>query len=171
MYERAIAIDSRHYNAWWGLGNVYFRQEEHQSAKYHFHKAVEINGSNGVLRASLGMACQQLGEAENALDLFSAAAQSQQCGALAAFQRGCSLTALNRHPEAIEELQRAHVAAPREPCVHFELGRAHAGSGDLKQAHLHFTRAMDLCGPKDSKDYQIIVNEMMAFTSSCDDCL
>lgn len=169
MYERAIAIDSRHYNAWWGLGNVYLRQEEHEHAKYHFRKAVEINGSNGVLRASLGMACQQLGESEQALDLFSAAAKSQQCGALASFQRGCSLAALKRHPEAIDELQRAHVAAPREPCVHFELARAHAGSGDLKKAHLHFTRAMDLCGPKDCKDHQLIIKEMLARTSSRDD--
>ena len=23
MYEHALAIDPRHYNAWWGLGNIF----------------------------------------------------------------------------------------------------------------------------------------------------
>ena len=30
MYENALNLDPRHYNAWWGLGNIYHRQEEHE---------------------------------------------------------------------------------------------------------------------------------------------
>merc|ERR1712050_467376 len=85
MYESAVSVDCRHYNAWWGLGNVYYRQEEFHNARYHFQRAVDINGSNAVLRTSLGMACQSLGEPERALQLFSAAAHSQQCSALVGF--------------------------------------------------------------------------------------
>lgn len=158
MYERAISIDSRHYNAWWGLGNVHIRQEEYQKAKYHFQRAVEVNENNAVLRASLGMACQKLGEVELALRLFSNAALSQQCCALASFQKGCVLVSLNRHQEAIEALRHAQSLAPREPCVHLQLGHAHAKLGDLRRGLLHFTMAMDLCGAKDSKDHQVILS-------------
>lgn len=158
MYQRALAVDNRHYNAWWGLGNVYYRQEEYTNAKYHFEKAVEINGSNSVLRTSLGQACLSLGDSLRALELFTTAAQSPQCIALASFQKGCVLTTMGRSAEAVTELQKAQTVAPREPCVHFQLGRAYANSGDSQRALLHFTMAMDLCGAKDSKDHQIIVS-------------
>ncbi|CAE8604095.1 unnamed protein product [Polarella glacialis] len=158
MYEQAVAIDCRHYNAWWGLGSVYQRQEEFAKAKYHFQKAVDINGCNAVLRTSLGIVLQALGEPQRALGLFSRAVQSQHCGALASFQKGCVLSTLGRHAEAVDELKRARGLAPREACVHFQLGRAHVGSGDARLALVHFTTAMDLCGAKDSKDHQLIVS-------------
>merc|ERR1712185_856416 len=64
---------------------------------------------------------------------------------------------MGRNSEAIEELQRAQNLAPREPCVKYQLGRAYANTGDTQKAFMHFTMAMDLCGGRDSKDYQIIV--------------
>jgi len=157
MYERALAVDSRHYNAWWGLGNVYYRQEDYPKAKWHFEKAMEINGGNSVLRTFMGQACLSLGETNRALEMFTMAAQNPQCSALAFYQKGCVLTSIGRHAEAVMELQHAQSLAPREPCVHFELGRAYTGSGASQKALLHFTMAMDLCGAKDSKDHQIIV--------------
>lgn len=155
LYKAAIALDSRHYNAWWGLGDVYRRQAEHKAAKYHFQRALEINGGNAVLRTSLGMACRSLGEQDLALQLFSPA-RGQQC-ALASFYRGCVLAEVGRSEEAIDELRYAQGLAPREPCVQFQLGRVHASVGDAERALLHFTMAMDLCGAKDSKDHHIIV--------------
>jgi len=121
-----------------------------------------------VLQTSLGMACQSLGQPERALELLSDAARSGQCSALASFQKGCVLSSLGRSAEAIAELLRAEQFAPREPCVHFQLGRAYAISGDAKKALLSFTTAMDLCGAKDSKHHQIIVNaqaELLKATS------
>lgn len=157
MYESAIAIDSRHYNSWWGLGNVYLRQEDFQKAKYHFQRAVDINGCHAVLRTSLGMAWQALGKNDIALELFSAAAMNDHCGAMASLQRGCLLTSLGRHAEAISELRRAQGLAPREPCVSFQLGRAYAGFGDKQKALFCYSAAMDLCGTRDSKDFYNIV--------------
>jgi len=157
MYERAIAVDCRHYNAWFGLGDVYYRQEEYQNARYHFQKAVEINRGNAVLRTHLGMAWQSLQDPERALELFASAEGSQHCSALASFHKGCVLETLGRHGEAVKVLQCAQRLAPREPCVHFQLGRAHKGCGDERRALLHFTMAMDLCGAKDSKDHQMLV--------------
>lgn len=161
MYERAISIDCRHYNAWWGLGNIYHRQEEHLNARYHFRKALEINTSNGVLRISLGMVYQSLNEPQQALELFQKAAESRQCGAAALYQKCCVLEALGKSNEAIEELKVVRSLAPREPCVHFRLGKAYAKIGDSRKALLHYTIAMDLCGAKDSKDHHIMVSAQM----------
>lgn len=164
MYERAISVDRRHYNAWWGLGSVFYRQEEYVNARYHFEQAVSINAGNAVLRTSLGMALQALQEPERALSVFAGAENSHHCNALASFQKGCALLSLGRHAEAIETLQRAQRLAPKEPCVYFQLGRAHVASHDAKNALLHFTRALDLCGAKDSKDHQMIVAAQMELT-------
>eukprot|EP00927_Polykrikos_kofoidii_P038551 TRINITY_DN32962_c0_g1_i1.p1 TRINITY_DN32962_c0_g1~~TRINITY_DN32962_c0_g1_i1.p1 ORF type:complete len:827 (+),score=93.61 TRINITY_DN32962_c0_g1_i1:50-2482(+) len=158
MYERAIRMDSRHYNAWWGLGNVYYRQEEYAKAKHHFYEACGINTQNAVLRISLGMACQSLGESERSLALFSAAAASGQCNAMASLQKGSALSEMGRYSEAVEELRRAQGLAPREPCVQYQLGRAHAGSGDAQRALLHFTMALDLCGSGESSDHQLFIS-------------
>jgi len=168
MYQRALSLDSRHYNAWWGLGNVYYRQEEYPNARYHFQRAVAINGCNAVLRTSLGMALQSLGEPERALRLFSVAARDHHCAALASFQKGCALAALGRHEEAIDELRRAQGLAPRESCVHFQLGRAHVKSGDSQRALLHFTMAMDLSGAKDSKDHQVVAMAQLELQRAAD---
>eukprot|EP00930_Biecheleria_cincta_P005518 TRINITY_DN10644_c0_g1_i1.p1 TRINITY_DN10644_c0_g1~~TRINITY_DN10644_c0_g1_i1.p1 ORF type:complete len:709 (-),score=114.11 TRINITY_DN10644_c0_g1_i1:80-2113(-) len=159
MYERAIAIDIRHYNAWWGLGNVFQRQEDFEKAKFHFVRALEINTSNDVLRTSLGMVLQCTGHPQKALQLFSVAASSKHCGALASFRKGCLLSSLGRHTEALEEFKQSLRQAPREACVQHQMGLAFRGAGEPRQALIHLTRAADLCS-KDSREHQQIVAAM-----------
>lgn len=42
-YRMAIRTDRRHYNAWYGLGSIYHRQEKYDMAEYHFRRALSIN--------------------------------------------------------------------------------------------------------------------------------
>jgi len=158
MYQQAIALDPRNYNAWWGLGNVYHRQEDFTKAKYNFHHAVQINLNNDVLRTSLGIVFQATGETQRALRVFSKAAESRHCGALASFQKGCVLQSLGQHAEAVDELKRAQGLAPREPCVHFQLGKAHVGAGNRREALIHFSTAMDLSSSDKSRDHHLITS-------------
>lgn len=46
MFQAAIDLDPRQYNAWWGLGDVFQRQEDFAQAKYNFLRALDINPSN-----------------------------------------------------------------------------------------------------------------------------
>lgn len=32
MFESALSYDVRHYNAWWGLGNISYKQEKYDKA-------------------------------------------------------------------------------------------------------------------------------------------
>ena len=54
-FRNALKYDDRHYNAWYGLGAIYFRQEKYDLAEYHFRKAISINSSSSVLQCYLGM--------------------------------------------------------------------------------------------------------------------
>jgi anaphase-promoting complex subunit 3 len=54
-YRAAIGVDPRHYNAWYGMGNIYYRQEKYELAAYHFKRALTINSRSSVLHCYLGM--------------------------------------------------------------------------------------------------------------------
>eukprot|EP00439_Symbiodinium_sp_Y106_P037205 s3703_g4.t1 len=154
QYRSAIDVDPRNYGAWWGLGRVCQSQDDLVQAKYNFLRAVEINGSNQVLRTSLGMVLQALGEPQRALQLFNRAVESSHCRALALFQKACILSSQKQHVKAADELVKARCLAPREPCIHVQMGRVQLGLGNVRKALQHFTHAMDLCAA--SGDRQLI---------------
>lgn len=54
-FRQSLLHDDRHYNAWYGLGSIYYRQERFELAEYHFRRAVDINKSSSVLHCYLGM--------------------------------------------------------------------------------------------------------------------
>jgi tetratricopeptide (TPR) repeat protein len=58
-FRLAVLHNDRHYNAWYGLGSIYFRQEKYELAEYHFRTALSINPASSVLHCYLG-ACLQL---------------------------------------------------------------------------------------------------------------
>jgi anaphase-promoting complex subunit 3 len=58
-FRAAILHSDRHYNAWYGLGSIYFRQEKYELAEYHFRRALGINPASSVLHCYLG-ACGAL---------------------------------------------------------------------------------------------------------------
>ena len=51
-YRAAIRIDERHYKAWYGLGNLYYRQEKYDFAEHHLRKASEPPTRVGVRRGT-----------------------------------------------------------------------------------------------------------------------
>jgi len=154
MYEQALSIDPRHYNAWWGLGNIYHRQEEHENAKYHFIKALEINRNNSVLRCYLGMVLDALDNRTLALENFDRASQGEGQNGMAYFHKACVLMNMDRYEDALESLKQVHNLAPKEACVHFQLGKVYMKLKRDRKALLHFNIAMDL--NRDSKDYHTI---------------
>jgi tetratricopeptide (TPR) repeat protein len=53
-FRQAILNNDRHYNAWYGLGSIYYRQENFESSEYHFRKARSINNRCSILDCYLG---------------------------------------------------------------------------------------------------------------------
>ncbi len=67
-FRNALKIDSRHYNAWYGLGSIFYRQERLELAEYHFRKSAEINSRNGVLQCYLGIVLHAQNKAMKTLE-------------------------------------------------------------------------------------------------------
>jgi len=136
------------------LGNIYHRQEEHENARYHFLKALEINKNNSVLRCYLGMVLESLNNPLMALENFDRASQGEPQNGMAYFNKACVLMNLERYEEALADLKKVRCLAPKEACVHFQLGKVYMKLQRDRKALLHFNIAMDL--NRDSKDYHTI---------------
>ena len=155
-FRQALRIDDRHYNAWYGLGAIYHRQEKYDLAEYHFGKAVQINPGSSVLRCNLGIAQNANGKPYQALDTLAGAFRLDPRNPQARFQRATIYSALNRPEEALEELRRVRDAAPREATIHFAMGKVLKRLGRPEEAMKCFLTAMDL----DPKENQTIKSAM-----------
>jgi anaphase-promoting complex subunit 3 len=155
-FRNAIRSDERHYNAWYGLGAIYHRQEKYDLAEYHFQRAVSINPQSSVLRCNLGMSQYSNGKAIQALDTLAEAFRLDPHNPQARFQRATIYVALNRPEDALAELEKVRDAAPREATVHFAMGKVLKRLGRPEQAMRCFLTAYDL----DPKDNQLIKSAM-----------
>jgi len=148
-YRDAIRADDRHYNAWYGLGAIYFRQEKYDLAEYHFHRALSINPQSSVLHCHLGMAQHANRKPYEALETLQQAFALDPRNPQARYQRATIYMALERPHDALEELERVRDAAPRESSVHFAMGKVLKRMGKMEQAMRCFLTALDL-DPKDN---------------------
>jgi anaphase-promoting complex subunit 3 len=155
-FRNGIRTDERHYNAWYGMGAIYHRQEKYDLAEYHFQRAVQINPQSSVLRCNLGMSQYSNGKPMLALQTLSEAFRLDPRNPQARFQRATIYLSLNRSEEALRELEKVRDAAPREATVHFAMGKVLKRLGRPEQAMRCFLTALDL----DPKDNQLIKSAM-----------
>lgn len=155
-FRQALRIDERHYNAWYGLGAIYHKQEKFDLAEYHFEKAVSLHPSSSVLRCNLGMSQFANGKAYQALDTLAEAYRLDPRNPQAGFQRSAIYSALHRPEEALAELKAVCNAAPCEATVHFAMGKVLKRLRRPDEAMRCFLTAMDL----DPKDSQLIKSAM-----------
>ncbi|XRB00682.1 anaphase-promoting complex subunit [Pycnococcus provasolii] len=144
-YRTALRYDARHYNAWYGLGQCYLRQEKHGLAEMHFRRALEIHPRSSVLCCYLGVSLHKLYRTEEALAVLDSSSLADPLNPLARYEKAHVLMDLSRYEEAIEELEalRDHVA-PNEAQVHYQIGRAYKKLGRVDVAMRCFTAALDL---------------------------
>jgi anaphase-promoting complex subunit 3 len=155
-FRQAMKTDERHYNAWYGLGAIYHRQEKFDLAEVHFERAATIHPTSSVLKCNLGIAQYANGKAYQALDTLSEAFRLDPRNPQARFQRATIYSALHRPQDALQELIKVRDAAPREATVHFAMGKVYKRLGQTEQAMKCFLTAMDL----DPKENQLIKSAM-----------
>ncbi|CAL1704161.1 unnamed protein product [Somion occarium] len=137
FFQSALRVDTRHYNAWYGLGTCYMRMSKLRLADYHFRKAAEIHPNNAILLGCVGMIFERTGNIEAALALFDQAIQLSPDNALVRYHRAKVLIALRRYSLAIADLELLRAASPDESNVVFQLARVYRLMGDkVKSAQL-----------------------------------
>ncbi|MCO5593088.1 hypothetical protein L7F22_047094 [Adiantum nelumboides] len=133
-FRQAISIERRHWNAFAGLGQVYFESSRYISAAYYYSRAIELHKTSPVLWDVLGgvlCADGKLGEAEaafeRAIELDPAMANSYIKLAEVLLLQGDGDP--RKRARAHELLLEAVRHAPEEAHVHLMLAHTYMDKG------------------------------------------
>ena len=152
-YRSAIRIDERHYNAWYGLGNIYYRQEKYDFSEHHLRKALGINPCSSPLCCHLGMALHENKKTPQALEMLTEAIRIDPKNPLARFQKAQvhMSPGTEQYELALAELKQLVEMAPKEGLVYHLLGKVYKKLGDHSKALMNLHLALDL-SPKNVQE-------------------
>jgi anaphase-promoting complex subunit 3 len=160
-YRRAISADNRHYNGWYGLGNVYERMGKYDVAEKHYKAAAQINPNNVTLIVKIGLVrsnpnhhnihilttsqvLDRMRRPDVALTHFHAAVALDPGSIMARFRRAQTLLKLGDTQASLKDLLLLKDRAPDDANIHFLLGRCYKKTGERAAAIRHLTIAMNL---------------------------
>ncbi|OCL14176.1 TPR-like protein [Glonium stellatum] len=164
-YRCAISADHRHYNGWYGLGQVFEKMGKFDIAEQHYKSAAQINPTNALLAVRIGAVLDKMKKTQAALVQYSHACDLDPRSNLARFRKAQALMKLRHPKEALTELEILKDLAPDDANVHFMLGRLYKMTRDKTAAIRHFTIALNL----DPKAAQYIKEAMESLEDDEDD--
>lgn len=162
-YRYAISADNRHYNGWYGLGNVYERMGKYDIAEKHYKAAAQINPNNTMLVVRIGLVrplapslipnpptnlttqvLDRMKRPDVALTHFNSAVTLDPRSIMARFRRAQTLLKLGDTDASLRDLLHLKDRAPDDANIHFLLGRCYKKTGERASAIRHLTIAMNL---------------------------
>lgn len=143
-YQNALQIDARHYNAWYGLGMIYLRQEKYEFSEHHFRKAFQINPHSSVIMSYLGTSLHSLKRNAEALRMMEKAIIADKKNPLPMYQKANILVSLEDLDGALEDLEELKEYVPHESSVYALMGKIYKHRRMYDHAMLHFGLALDL---------------------------
>ncbi|KAF2004029.1 TPR-like protein [Amniculicola lignicola CBS 123094] len=157
-YRCAVTADNRHYNGWYGLGQVYEKMGKYDVAEKHYRAAAQINPTNALLIVKIGSVLDRMKKPQPALMLYTTAVSLDPRSNMARFRKAQLHLKLSQPYEALKDLEILKDSAPEDANVHFLLGRTYKRLGNRALAVRHFTIAMNL----DPKASQCVKESMEA---------
>lgn len=143
-YRKAILKDPRHYNAWFGIGTIYSKQERFQLAEVHYRHALKINRKNSVILVHIGVMQFYLHKPEQAIQTLTEAIKLEPKNPLCKFHRASMNFSIGKLQEALAELEELKQIVPKESVVYYLIGKIHKQLGNIDLALMHFSWATDL---------------------------
>ncbi|KAI8867952.1 TPR-like protein, partial [Ramicandelaber brevisporus] len=157
-FRSAIAANTRNYTAWYGLGQVYQRTEQHALALYHFERALEINPDSWVLLCCAGIELEGLhGRQHDALAMYDRALVRDSSNSLVLSRKARLIATLAasdmgdggdtfvaQFEEAFAIFEGLLRKSPDIPALHIQYAQSLQLAGRIDQAVVHYRMAADL---------------------------
>lgn len=143
-YRKAIQKDNRHYNAWFGIGTIYSKQERFQLAEIHYRHALKINRNNSIIHVHIGVMQFYLNKPDQAIQTLTEAIKLEPKNPLCKFHRASMNFSIGKFTEALTELEELKQIVPKESVVYYLIGKIHKQLGNIDLALMHFSWATDL---------------------------
>lgn len=143
-FRTAVLKDPRSYNAWYGIGSIYSKQERYDLAEHHFKHALEINSQSSVIMVHLGVMQFNLHKTSQALQTLDAAIAADPKNPLAKYQRGSIYFQCGRYTDALTELEQLKEMVPKESIVYYIIGKIYGKMNKKDLSLMNFSWATDL---------------------------
>lgn len=143
-FRSGILKDPRHYNAWYGIGSIYAKQERYGLAEFHFKRALEIHPKCSVIMVHIGVMQFHLNKVDQALETMNEAIALDPSNPLGQYHRASMFFQTNRNHEALIELEKLKQIVPKESVVYYIVGKIHKKLGNVNLALMNFSWATDL---------------------------
>lgn len=157
--EKAVQLDARNVDAWYGLGRCYYTQSRFTDAERAFMRVLELDPQHIKAEENLGLVYDAQNKPVDADRAFKAAADlargSSHTDEWPYLNYGAFLLQQNRAADAIPRLRQAVAIAPQCADCRGKLGRALIQVGDREQGISELEQAVAR-SPKDAKlHYQL----------------
>jgi tetratricopeptide (TPR) repeat protein len=144
ILEHAVAKDSTKFDNLYKLGIMYLDREKNAEAAKVFSKANRVKPKNVKVLVNLGVALDNLSQAEAAQGYYREAIAIAPMDSLASCRLATSLYAQGKFPEAMTLLRDLIAKQPRSHCAYFTMGVAFADAGLYRDAIRMWKKVVDL---------------------------
>ena len=149
---RAVRMNDKDANLWYGLGRIRFSLQRFQDAKACFEKALALKPDSvaGQVRIedNLGLAYEGLNHREDAIAAYKRALALQKNAGHPSEQPMLNLAILyvedSRFEDALPLLRRAEEIAPTSPRIHEQLGQLYLKTNRLEDSRTELERSVEL---------------------------
>jgi len=143
-FRKAIFLDARHYNAWYGISMIHLKQEKFLHAEKYLKKALLVNPHSSTLMCHIAVVYHSLKQSDRALQILDRALTAEPRNTLCKFHRASILFSLERWPEALEEFERLRRVIPKESLIYYMISKTHKKLKNVHLSLMYMSWAMDL---------------------------
>jgi tetratricopeptide (TPR) repeat protein len=162
-YAAVVRLDGSHDDAHYDYGVILGLQEKWDAAAEAYGRAIAANPGHARARNNLGQILERRKESAAAAEMYRQAVANQPAFRLARFNLARMLIALDRHVDAIAELEP--IVEPRDaesPRYLFALATAHLHAGHKDEGVRVALEARDLAAAHGQKELAVAIDRELA---------
>ncbi|KAH0830598.1 hypothetical protein J3R83DRAFT_2053 [Lanmaoa asiatica] len=151
FFQTALRADQRHYNAWYGLGDLLSANEQNPTRGISLPQGTRDTSTKcgaswmrGDGERISDFTVERRGDKVAAYSLFDQAVRLAPDNALVRYRRAKMLISMKRYKEAIEDLQKLRDSSPEESNVVFQLAKVYRLVGDEAKSAQWLAIARDI---------------------------
>jgi tetratricopeptide (TPR) repeat protein/transglutaminase-like putative cysteine protease len=144
LFQRVVALDPQHKQAWNDLGLAYLRDGKDDEAAAAFQKQLGVNPFDEHANDYLGLALEEQQKLPEAIGAFRKQIEVNPLDLMAHAALGAIFLQQHEYPEAVPELEKATILAPDNAELQVSLGRAYLNTGEKDKALAAFDKGSGL---------------------------
>ena len=125
-FRKAIFLDPRHYNAWYGISMINLKQEKFILAEKYLKRALLINPQSTTLMCHIAVVYHSMKKSEKALEILDKALELEPKNLLCKFHRASILFSMEKYSLALTDFEKLRRLTPKESLIYYMISKVNA---------------------------------------------